>query len=182
MDVMLVGGVSPMMRNLSLKLHKEGHRIYVLSGNRNPSEHYEYVFERYDFPYSADSVKEVFRSVNPDVTVILGAFDSNFHEKDSKKEAVAYTAGLQNILLSWAAIDKGRLIYLSSVEVYGSSYQAPITEAVAPVPFGIRATTLLQAEESCKFYKELLRRRENFFAAAFIVTVKIIKNRLMYHD
>ena len=29
MDVMLVGGVSPMMRNLSLKLHKEGHRIYV---------------------------------------------------------------------------------------------------------------------------------------------------------
>ena len=82
MDVMLVGGVSPMMRNLSLKLHKEGHRIYVLSGNRNPSEHYEHVFERYDFPYSADSVKELFRSVNPDVTVILGGFDSNFHEKD----------------------------------------------------------------------------------------------------
>ena len=158
MDVMLVGGVSPMMRNLSLKLHKEGHRIYVLSGNRNPSEHYEHVFERYDFPYSADSVKEVFRSVNPDITVILGAFDSNFHENDSKKEAVAYTAGLQNILLSWAAIDKGRLIYLSSVEVYGSSYQAPVTEAVSPVPFGIRATTLLQAEESCKFYKERLKK------------------------
>lgn len=158
MDVMLVGGVSPMMRNLSLKLHKEGHRIYVLSGNRNPSEHYEHVFERYDFPYSVDSVKEVFRSVNPDVTIVLGAFDSNFHEKDSKKEAVAYTAGLQNILLSWAAIDKGRLIYLSSVEVYGSSYQAPVTEAVSPVPFGIRATTLLQAEESCKFYKERLKK------------------------
>lgn len=158
MDVMLVGGVSPMMRNLSLKLHKEGHRIYVLSGNRNPSEHYEHVFERYDFPYSVDSVKEVFRSVNPDVTIVLGAFDSNFHEKDSKKEAVAYTAGLQNILLSWAAIDKGRLIYLSSVEVYGSSYQAPVTEAVPPVPFGIRATTLLQAEESCKFYKERLKK------------------------
>ncbi|MGN0452085.1 MAG: NAD-dependent epimerase/dehydratase family protein, partial [Acutalibacteraceae bacterium] len=158
MDVMLVGGVSPMMRNLSLKLHKEGHRIYVLSGKRNPSEHYEHVFERYDFPYSADSVKEVFRSVNPDITVILGAFDSNFHEKDLKKEAVAYTAGLQNILLSWAAIDKGRLIYLSSVEVYGSSYQAPVTEAVSPVPFGIRATTLLQAEESCKFYKERLKK------------------------
>lgn len=158
MDVMLVGGVSPMMRNLSLKLHKEGHRIYVLSGKRNPSEHYEHVFERYDFPYSADSVKEVFRSVNPDITIILGAFDSNFHEKDLKKEAVAYTAGLQNILLSWAAIDKGRLIYLSSVEVYGSSYQAPVTEAVSPVPFGIRATTLLQAEESCKFYKERLKK------------------------
>lgn len=158
MDVMLVGGASPIMRKLSLKLYKEGHKIHVLSGNRNPLERYEHAFERYDFQYSADSVQEVFRSVNPDVTIILGAFDSNFHEKDSRKEAVDYTAGLQNVLLSWTAINKGRLIYLSSVEVYGSSYQAPVTEAVAPVPFGIRAATLLQAEESCKFYKERLKK------------------------
>ena len=41
MDIMLVGGVSPMMRKLSLKLYKEGHKIYVLSGNRNPAERYE---------------------------------------------------------------------------------------------------------------------------------------------
>lgn len=158
MDVMLVGGASPMMRKLSLKLYKEGHKIHVLSGNRNPLERYEHAFERYDFPYSADSVKEVFRSVNPDVTIVLGAFDSNFREKDSRKEAVAYTAGLQNVLLSWAAINKGRLIYLSSVEVYGSSYQTPVTEAIAPVPFEIRAITLLQAEESCKFFKERLKK------------------------
>ena len=71
MDVMLVGGNSPMMRKLSLKLYKEGHRVFVLTGNRNPSERFEHVFERYDFPYSADSVKEVFRSVNPDITIIL---------------------------------------------------------------------------------------------------------------
>lgn len=158
MDVMLVGGVSPMMRKLSTKLYKEGHRIYVLTGSRNPSKHYEHVFERYDFSYSADSVKEVFRSVNPDVTILLGAFDSNFHETESRKEAVEYTAGLQNILLSWGALNKGRLIYLSSVEVYGNSHQAPVTEAVEPVPFGIRATTLLQAEESCKFYRERLKK------------------------
>lgn len=50
MDIMLVGGVSPMMRKLSLKLYKEGHRIHVLSGNRNPLDRYEHAFERYDFP------------------------------------------------------------------------------------------------------------------------------------
>ena len=77
MDIMLVGGLSPMMRKLSLKLYKEGHRIYVLSGNRNPSIHYDYAFEKYDFPYDSASVEEVFRSVNPDVTIILGAFDGN---------------------------------------------------------------------------------------------------------
>ena len=158
MDIMLVGGASPIMRKLSLKLYKEGHRIYVLSGNRNPSNSYEHVFERYDFPYSADSVKEVFRSVNPDVTVLLGAFDSNFSEKNSRSEAVEYSAGLQNILLSWSAIGKGRLIYLSSVEVYENSYQSLVSEEVTPVPAGIRSVTLLQAEESLRFYQERLQK------------------------
>ena len=158
MDVMLVGGASPMMRKLSLKLYKEGHTIYVLSGNRNPSNSFEHVFERYDFPYSADSVKEVFRSVNPDVTVLFGAFDSNFAKDDSIKAAVEYATGLQNILLSWASIGKGRLIYLSSVEVYGNSYPIPVSEEVSPVPSGIRGTALLQSEESCKFYKERLKK------------------------
>ena len=158
MDIMLVGGASPIMRKLSLKLYKEGHRIYVLSGNRNPSNSYEHVFERYDFPYSADSVKEVFRSVNPEVTVLLGAFDSNFSEKNSRSEAVEYSAGLQNILLSWSAIGKGRLIYLSSVEVYENSYQSLVSEEVTPVPAGIRSVTLLQAEESLRFYQERLQK------------------------
>ena len=158
MDIMLVGGISPMTRKLSLKLHKEGHRIYVLSGNRNPSNHYEYAFERYDFPYDSASIEEVFRSVNPDVTILLGAFDGNLSGKDPKREAIAYAAGLQNILLSWSALEKGRLIYLSSAEVYGDSYQIPVTEAIRPVPREIRSLMLFQGEESCRFYQEQLKK------------------------
>ena len=158
MDIMLVGGLSPMMRKLSLKLHKEGHRIYVLSGNRNPSDRYEYAFERYDFPYDSVSIEEVFQSVNPDVTILLGAFDGNLSGEDPRKEAIWYAAGLQNILLSWASLEKGRLIYLSSAEVYGSSYQMPVTEAVRPLPRGIRPLMLFQAEESCRFYQEQLKK------------------------
>lgn len=147
-----------MMRKLSLKLYKEGHRIYVLSGNRNPSERYEHVFERYDFPYSAASVEEVFRSVNPDVTILLGAFDGNLYGKPSNSKAVEYAAGLQNILFSWAALNKGRLIFLSSVEVYGNSYQIPVTESIQPIPGGIRSMMILQAEESCRFYQNQLEK------------------------
>lgn len=158
MDIMLVGGVSPMMRKLSLKLYKEGHKIYVLSGSRNPSNHFEYAFERYDFPYDNASVEEVFRSVNPDVTIILGAFDGNLSGEDPKREAIRYAAGLQNILLSWSALEKGRLIYLSSAEVYGSSYQIPVTETIQPVPRGIRPLMLYQGEESCRFYQEKLKK------------------------
>ena len=155
---MLVGGVSPMMRKLSLKLYKEGHKIYVLSGSRNPSNHFEYAFERYDFPYENASVEEVFRSVNPDVTILLGAFDGNLSGEDPKREAIRYAAGLQNILLSWSALEKGRLIYLSSAEVYGSSYQIPVTETIQPVPRGIRSLMLYQGEESCRFYQEKLKK------------------------
>lgn len=158
MDVMLVGGASPMMKKLSLKLYKEGHKIYLLSGNRNPSERYEHIFERYDFPYSSASVDEVFRSVNPDVTIVLGAFDGNLYSGDLRRLAVDYAAGLQNIMLSWAALGKGRLIFLSSVEVYGNSYQIPVTESVKPAPKGIRSMTLLQAEEICRFYQEQMKK------------------------
>lgn len=155
---MLVGGVSPMMRKLSVKLYKEGHKIHVLSGNRNPSDRFEHAFEKYDFPYDSASVEEVFRSVNPDVTVLLGAFDGNFSGKDRKREAVAYAAGLQNVLLSWSALEKGRLIYLSSAEVYGDSYQGAVPEAIPPVPKGIRPRMLFQGEESCRFYQEKLKK------------------------
>ena len=158
MDIMLVGGVSPMMRKLSLKLHKEGHRIYVLSGSRNPSNRYEYAFERYDFPYDNASIEEVFQSVNPDVTILLGAFDGNLSGEDPKREAIRYAAGLQNILLSWSALEKGRLIYLSSAEVYGNSYQMPVTESIKPMPRGIRPLMLFQGEESCRFYQEQLKK------------------------
>ena len=108
MDIMLVGGASPLMKKLSLKLHKEGHRIFVLSGSRDPQNHYEHVFERYDFSYDKASVEEVFRSVNPDVTILMGAYDSNYPGRDFRREAVAYSAGLQNLLLSWSAIKKSR--------------------------------------------------------------------------
>ena len=158
MDIMLVGGLSPVAKSLSLKFHKEGHRVYVLTGDRNPASRYAYAFERYDFPYDSASVEEVFRSVNPDVTVLLGAFDGNYPGEDPKQEAVRYASGLQNILLSWAALQKGRLIYLSSVEVYGDSYQIPVTEEVRPVPREIRPLMLFQAEESCRFYQEQLNK------------------------
>ena len=158
MDIMLVGGISPMMRKLSLKLYKEGHRLYVLSGTRNPSNDYEHIFERYDFPYDSASIEEVFRSVNPDVTILSGAFDGNYPGEDPKKEAVSYAAGLQNILLSWSALEKGRLIYLSSVEVYGNSYHIPVTEEIRPVPGGIRALMIFQGEERCRFYQERLKK------------------------
>ena len=158
MDVMLVGGISPMIRKLSLKLHKEGHKIYILTGSRDPGEHYEHVFERYDFPFDSASVGEVFQSVNPDVTILCGAFDGNYPGKDVKREAIQFAAGLQNILLSWSVLEKGRLVFLSSVEVYGRSFETPVKEGIRPMPRGVRPLMIYQGEESCRFYQEQLKK------------------------
>lgn len=158
MDIMLIGGMSPMMRKLALKLHKEGHKLFYLTGNRNPQIHYEHVFERYDFEYDSASVEEVFRSVTPDVTIYMGAFDGNYKGDHLKQEAMHYASGLQNLLLSWSALEKGRFIYLSSVEVYGASYQDHVSEEVTPTPRGIRPLMIYQGEESCRFYQQQLKK------------------------
>lgn len=158
MNIMLVGGVSSMMSALSFKLYKEGHRLFVLSGSRNPTIHYRHIFERYDIPYDSPSVAEVFRSVQPDVTILMGAFDGNYTGRDATREAVAFSADLQNLLLSWVGIRKSRLIFLSSAEVYGTSYAMPISEDIPPSPRGIRPLMLYQGEKNCLFYQEHLDR------------------------
>ena len=103
-------------------------------------------------------MEAVFRSVQPDVTILLGAFDGNFSGQDPNREAVRFSAGLQNLLLSWSALGGGQLIYLSSAEVYTGTYPAPITEEAIPTPRGSRALMLYQGEESCRFYREQLGR------------------------
>ena len=156
MDVMLVGGCSPLMKKLSTKLHKEGHRIFVLTGNKNPSETCGYVFEHYRFPYENDSVSEVFRSVRPDLTILMGAYDGNFPGNNLKREAILFNGGLQNVLMAWSAVEHGRLVYLYTVEVYSGFYKNPVAEEVEASAKGVRALMLYQGEESCRYYSNQL--------------------------
>ena len=74
MNILLVGGTCSLMNNIILKLRKEGHRVFLLTGDKYKHNKYEKVFERYDFPYDSENLNEVIESVNPDVTILLGAF------------------------------------------------------------------------------------------------------------
>ena len=151
---MLVGGTSPLMKKISLKLHKEGHRIFALTGNRNPAETCGNVFEHYRFPYENESVAEVFHSVRPDLTIVMGAFDGNFPGKNLRHESIRFTAGIQNVLMAWSALEHGRLVYLSSVEVFSGYYREPVSEQVKASPVGIRPLMLYQGEECCRYYSD----------------------------
>ena len=65
MVVFLVGGESRLMDALITKMEKDGHKTYLLTGKRDGRGKYRRVFERYNFPYDSESVREIFSNVNP---------------------------------------------------------------------------------------------------------------------
>ena len=82
------------MNQLIRKIKKEGHRVYLLTGSRYSTAEYEKVFEKYDLTYSGENLSDVFESVSPDVTLFMGAFDSNFRWTNEERELVRLTSGL----------------------------------------------------------------------------------------
>lgn len=154
MDILLIGGTGSIMDAVINKLNKEGNRIFVLTGNREKRGSYGKTFEKYYFTYESDSVKEVFESVDPDVTVFMGAFDTNFDWSQARREAVRYSAGIVNVVMAYASLKRGRFIYLSSDEVYADSCPNDIREEEPVSAGGFRVMALCQGEELVKNYSE----------------------------
>ncbi len=153
MNILLIGGFSSLMNQLIIKLKKERHRIYLITGNPYDKTNNPKVFETYRFSYDNVNLNEVFESVNPDVTVFLGAFDVNFDWEKGEKESVRFSTSFINLLVSFSAIKRGRFIFLSSDEVYSGHYDRDIEENTPFSSSGCRAMSLAQAEYICEDYR-----------------------------
>ena len=155
MNVLLIGGSSGMMDAMIDKLKKNDHRIYLLSGRKDRGGSYRPVFERYDFIYDDDSVKDIMESVRPELVVFMGAYDTNFDwQQMGRQESVRYTTALINLLSAYSMTGEGRFVYLSSQEVYGGSYGNPVSESEAAAPKGYKALAVTQGEEICSNYRK----------------------------
>lgn len=155
MNILLIGGSSSVVNNLIIKMNKEGHRVYLLTGSKYKKQPYQKVFERYDFPYDSSCLNEIFDSVDPDVTIYMGAYDTNYKWIKEESEAVKYSASLMNILMAYATTaNKGRFIYISSNEVYGNSYEKNIPEEEIPSGITLMNMVYAQAEEMCYSYRK----------------------------
>jgi len=152
-NVLLIGGSCSLINSLIIKFKKEGHRVYLLTGTKSDKAPYQKVFERYNFPYDCACLNEIFESINMDLTIFLGAYDTNFKWNHEEADAVQYSSGLMNILMSYAVKNKGRFVYLSSDEVYSLGSEKNLTEDDAPTPIGVRNMLLAQAEEMCESYR-----------------------------
>lgn len=136
------------------KLTKNGHRVYLLTGQKNNRFSYKQVFEKYNFPYDSGSIKDIFESTRPDVVVFMGAYDTNFDwGEDARQDSVRYVAGLVNILSAYSVVKEGKFVYFSSQEVYGGVYIDNIGEEEPVSPKGFKAMAMVQGEETCENFR-----------------------------
>ena len=77
-----------MTETLIDRLNKNGDRVYLLTGQRENTPLRQKVFEKYNYAYDDESVKDVFESVKPDITIFTGAWDSHFDWRRARQEAV----------------------------------------------------------------------------------------------
>lgn len=152
MDILLIGSTGSLMRRMIEKLYKEGHRIFVLTEEGKEIPAYRKVFETYRFSYDNACIREVFVSVKPQVTLFFGAFDKNFHWNTSSNTAVAYSSGLLNILMSFAALRQGRFVYLSSQEVFDDLEVNDFLEVDKKKTSSEKAQSVAMGEKICLDY------------------------------
>jgi len=118
MRVLVIGGAGTVSTEIIQKFSKEGARVYTLSKEKSDTKStFSRVYESYGFAYDNAYIKEVFESVNPDVTIFTGAFDTSFHWQNGYSETIAFGNGLYNFLNAFYVMGHGRFIYLSSDEV-----------------------------------------------------------------
>ncbi len=153
MNILLIGGANSLINSLINKLNKEGHRVCLLTGSAYKRQGYARVFETYNFPYSSVSLCDVFESINPEVTIYTGAYDSNYSWENEERESVTFTSCLINILMAYSTVKKGRFLFLSSEEVYGSGHSDAVEEGEPTNPRTLRGMALAQGEELCDNYR-----------------------------
>ena len=153
MNILLIGGSSRLMDSMILKLRKEGHRVFLLTGDKYRHNKYQKVFERYDFSYDCENLNDILDSVNADVTILTGAFDTNYNWNGEERETVHFMSHLVNILVASSVAGKGRVIFLSSDEIYSGNHVNDIEEDEAFSGTGQKADTLSQAEEMCENFR-----------------------------
>lgn len=155
MDILLVGGSSRFTTLLIEKMNKEGHRVFRLTKEAKTADTTEKVFETYRFEYSDACIRDVIDSIRPNVTIFMGAFDTNYRWDKRQRCATQYTAGVFNVLKAHAAMGIGRFIYLSSEEVFQEEYEKEIASDTPCTVYTEKAQAILAGEQLCRSYRQL---------------------------
>lgn len=154
MKIFIVGKYNTFVNHLIQKFHKENDKIYVLTGDKYHGQKPSHVFEQYAFPYTGDSIIEILDSVQPDVILFTGAYDSNFQWHNVRSESMHYISGLINIIMSAEIHKIKHFVYLSSHEVFEMHADNPILPDDATTATEYKSIAISQGEELCRHFNE----------------------------
>jgi nucleoside-diphosphate-sugar epimerase len=149
--VLLVGEANRVTRSIVDKLHKEGHKVSVLC--RDNTKTYRHIYEKYIFDYGNPCVKDVFESVNPDLTIFGGAFDTGFDWGREQDAFLYYTTALSNVISAYSQLGRGRFVYLSSETVYDANASLEELPAYKTMADITRSRAVRQGETTCANYE-----------------------------
>lgn len=153
MKVFIAGSYNAFTNELIKKFHKENDKVYVLTGEQYHGNKPHNVFEQYTFPYTGDSIIEVLDSVQPDIILFTGAYDTNFKWQNMRSESMHYMSGLINILMSANVQHTKQFIYLSSSEVFSDPQEEFIKADTPTSAMDYKGIAITQGEELCRHFR-----------------------------
>lgn len=157
MEIILTGEYNYLMKAFLDKFSKEGHNTYVISGAHYDRDKFPKVYEQYDFSYESISMRQIFESINPDVLIFMGAYDTSFNWAREQAESVKYNAGLVNMLMAASSLKKKtRIIYLSSDEIYSDPSENDLTEDISATARDVKGLAVAQGELTVDDYRRTL--------------------------
>lgn len=155
MNILLIGSSGSFLELMVDKLHKEGHRIFLLTQEKKKIHGSVKIFETYRFSYGDASIKDVFLSVKPDAVLFFGAYDTSFLWSSIQNTAVQYSSGLMNMLMAFAAVSGGKFVYLSSEEVFQKEYKEEIHEEEPCAAYTAKGQAVAAGEMLCRNYRNM---------------------------
>lgn len=157
MNILICSKNSAFCSQIIQRLKKERHEIYLITGSTgtaSPEQEKSGAFQEYRFSYSNEYLSRIMRNANPDLLLILGAFDPLYSWRDEQKQSIEYISGMTNLLMAAKNSGVERVVYLSTLDVFEGNAQEVLDRATAPVPESLRLRTLVRAEALCSEFSD----------------------------
>ena len=172
MKILLFGAYGLLMESIIVKLHKEGHELFVVTGRKISEDHHEGTIDAYFVEYADSSLYYVFESIKPEAVIYTGAFDERFHWKE-QSDSAKYLAGLNNIILSSIKANVSKFVYFSTTDIYDDSIHIDkASDSIHKEKLGEHSTTISNGglrEMTVQSGEDFILRYKNSSKTKFII-------------
>lgn len=143
--VVVIGGFGTIGGRLGESLRLDGNRV-VLAGRAVPASFVPRPgLDAIELDVIDDDLTTPLRGA--DAIVHLAAMNDPACRADPERARRVNVDGVRRVVEASISEGVGRLVYLSTAQVYGTPYSGHVTEATPPSPSSVYASTHLEAEE-----------------------------------